>query len=66
MSDNNKKNVGKCEKNKELLRLKRWLSFKIKLSIHTYKVEELMIVIKIRENKILLKKDLQINLFTNL
>ena len=25
-----------------------------------------MIVIKIRENKILLKKDLQINLFTNL
>ena len=46
--------------------MKRWLSFKIKLSIHTYKVEEFMIVIKIRENKILLKKVLQIDIFTNL
>jgi hypothetical protein len=43
------------------------LYLKIKLSIITYKVvKELMAIIKIRKNKILLKKMLQINLFTNL
>jgi hypothetical protein len=47
--------------------MKRVLSLKIKLSIITYKVvKELKKIKKIRENKILLKKELQINLFTNL